>query len=88
MSTSSILDAYSSLRRELSLIFASHLKSSECGYKQTVILYCLKKTPTSMSELSALCQSDPAATTRTVAALEKAGYVKRVQDLREPILRL
>jgi DNA-binding MarR family transcriptional regulator len=76
----SILDAYASLRRELSLIFASQLKSTEFGHKQMVILYRLVQSPTSMSDLADFTQSDPAATTRAVAALEKVGYVKRVRD--------
>jgi DNA-binding MarR family transcriptional regulator len=76
----SILDAYASLRRELSLIFASQLKSTEFGHKQMVILYRLVQSPTSMSDLADFIQSDPAATTRAVAALEKVGYVKRVRD--------
>jgi DNA-binding MarR family transcriptional regulator len=84
MSSNTILDAYSSLRRELSLIFAAQLKDSECGYKQTLILYQLSRAPhskpISMSDLATFSQSDPAATTRTVAALEKFGFVKRVQD--------
>jgi DNA-binding MarR family transcriptional regulator len=83
MSTFAILDAYSSLRRELSLILAPLLRSSDLGHKQMLILYRLIQSPTSMSELASYCQSDPAATTRTVAALERAGLVKRASDDRD-----
>lgn len=45
-----------------------------------MVLFRLIESPASMGELSEFCQSDPAATTRTVASLEKAGLVKRVED--------
>jgi DNA-binding MarR family transcriptional regulator len=80
MSNTSILDAYASLRRELSLILASRLKNSKFGHKQMMILYRLMRSPTSMGELAAFCQSDPAATSRMVAGLEKVGFVKRSGD--------
>jgi DNA-binding MarR family transcriptional regulator len=80
MSTFTILDAFATLRRELSLILAAQLKSTDFGHKQMVILYRLIQSPTSMGELATYCQSDPAATTRTVAALERSGFVKRVGD--------
>lgn len=59
------------------------LRSSDLGHKQMLILYRLIQSPTSMSELASYCQSDPAATTRTVAALERAGLVKRASDDRD-----
>lgn len=83
MSTFTILDAYSSLRRELSLILASQLKSQDFGHKQIVILYRLTQSPLSMSELACYCHSDPAATSRTVAALQKAGLVRRIADSKD-----
>ena len=83
MSTFAILDAFSSFRREVGLILAPLLKSSDLGPKQMLILYRLIQSPASMSELASYCQSDPAATTRTVAALERAGLVKRVGDAKD-----
>jgi DNA-binding MarR family transcriptional regulator len=80
MSTYPILDSFSFLRREISLIFAGELKAAALGHQQALILYRLTESPCTMSELAAHTQSDPAATTRTVAALEKTGLVKRSSD--------
>lgn len=80
MSNTSVLDAYGSLRRELSLILASQLKGAEFGHKQMTILYRLMLSPTSMGELASFSQSDPGSTTRMVTSLEKAGFVKRLGD--------
>lgn len=91
MSNFELLEAYSVLRRELSLIFAGELRDSVLGPQQMSILYRLLKSPCSMSELAAHTQSDPAATSRTVAALEKAGFIRRAtdpEDARKSIIHL
>lgn len=80
MSNFALLDAYSVLRRELSLIFAGELKDSSLGPQQVVILFRLLESPCTMSQLAAYTQADPAATSRTVSGLEKAGLVKRTAD--------
>jgi DNA-binding MarR family transcriptional regulator len=80
MSTNQMMDAYSNLKRELSLIVAENLKAASFGHNQMLVIYFLTRSPLSMNELSSLCNSDPASTTRTVASLEKAGLVKRRRD--------
>ncbi len=75
-----MIEAYSSLKRELNLILTEELKAINFGYKQMLIIHHLNTSPMSMSELSSNCYSDPASTSRTVASLEKAGLVKRKTD--------
>ena len=78
--TFELLEAFSALRRELGLILASELKILGLGYNQMLTIYFLCKSALPMNELSALSYSDPASTSRTVAALEKIGLVKKASD--------
>lgn len=80
MSTFAVLDAYSKLRREVSRIGALRLKDNDLGLKQMVVLYHLMDGPRTMSELAELAQSDKGSASRTVDALSRAGWVKRVDD--------
>jgi DNA-binding MarR family transcriptional regulator len=91
MSTIEVLDAYAALRREIALLSAAELKSSDYGPKQLSVLYRLTISPATMGELSLFMASDKAATTRVVAALEDSGWVKRVgheTDKRVTIIHL
>jgi DNA-binding MarR family transcriptional regulator len=80
MSTFIVLDSYSALRRELSLIRSVELKSLDFGYKQMMILYRLTLSNASMGEIADYTQADKASTTRAVESLEKAGWVRRIAD--------
>lgn len=91
MSSFEILDAHTILRRELSLSWAAELRDFSFGAKQMGILFRLAQSNCSMRELSEFSQSDPAATSRTVASLEKAGLVIRkgdAKDSRKSIIEL
>jgi DNA-binding MarR family transcriptional regulator len=80
MSTFEVLDAYSSLRREISLIRAAEMRALDFGYKQMLILYRLTKSSASMGELAEFSQSDKASATRAVGTMEGSGWVKKVFD--------
>jgi DNA-binding MarR family transcriptional regulator len=80
MSTFTVLDAYSALRREISLVRSVELKALDFGYKQMVILYRLTQGNCAMGELAEYTQSDKASATRAVESLESAGWVKRIAD--------
>jgi DNA-binding MarR family transcriptional regulator len=91
MSTYDVLEAYTSLRRELNLVLAHELKNAEFGQKQMMILFKLRKEPASMGEIAEYSLSDKAAVTRAVASLEKAGLVRRAaspEDQRKSIVEL
>lgn len=84
MPTNSVMDMFSSLRRELHLIMGQELKNSEFGHKQMSILYHLGgRGELSMGELALLTLSDKATVTRAVDALEKCGLVKRASDAKD-----
>jgi DNA-binding MarR family transcriptional regulator len=78
MSTFDLLDAYAAARREILKIRSVEMREHDFGQKQMTILYRLAQSGASMGELAEYTLSDKAATTRTVASLEEAGYVKRV----------
>lgn len=80
MSTFAILDSYAALRREIGLLRAVELKSSELSYKQLRILYRLTLSKATMSELADYTQADKASTTRTIETMERAGWIKRLSD--------
>jgi DNA-binding MarR family transcriptional regulator len=80
MSNNNIIDAFSLFRRELSQIAAAKFKGMKLGRSQMIILDHLSMRPASMGELSDYVQSDPAATTRAVASLKNAGYLRSTCD--------
>lgn len=80
MSTFELLDAYAAARREIMKIRSAELRAQDFGQKQMTILYRLTQSSASMGELAEYSLSDKASTTRTVASLEGAGFVKRVSD--------
>lgn len=77
MSTYQVLEAYVSLRREIALLRAETKKASELGHNQISVLYKLSLGSATMGELAEHTLSDKASLTRTVASLEKAGFVTR-----------
>ncbi len=78
MATFEILEAFISLRREVSLLRAAEAKESEFGNNQIGVLYRLSLSSATMGELTAHTLSDKASMTRTVSLLEKAGLVRRI----------
>lgn len=72
-----VLNAFVSLRREFSLLRASHIKDLEFGHNQISVLYRLSLSEATMGELSDYTLSDKGSMTRTVSLLEKAGMVQR-----------
>lgn len=80
MSTFELLETYISLRREVALLRASETKDLEFGHNQISILYRLSISGATMGELADHSFSDKASVSRTVASLERAGYVNRVVD--------
>jgi MarR family 2-MHQ and catechol resistance regulon transcriptional repressor len=80
MSTSSVLDSYISFRRAVALLRAAEVKDLEFGHNQISVLYKLSLGPATMGELVEATSSDKASMTRTVASLEKMGFVKRKGD--------
>lgn len=75
-----VLEAFLSLRRALALIRASEGKDQELGHNQINILYRLSLSNATTGELSEYTLSDKASVSRTVALLEKQGYIKRKPD--------
>jgi DNA-binding MarR family transcriptional regulator len=73
-----VLDAYSALRRELSLMRAAEMKDLAFGHNQLVLIFRLSQSSAALNELAEYTSSDKASTSRTVASLEEAGFVKRV----------
>jgi DNA-binding MarR family transcriptional regulator len=91
MSTFRVLEAYSMLRREVSLISAAKLKALDFGHKQMMILFRLTQSPAGMTELADFSQSDKASISRAVDSLEAAGWVKRTvpgEDRRKSVIEL
>lgn len=81
MPTLSILDMFSSLRRELQLIIGEELKKADFGPKQMMILYHLgANTECTMGELACVTLSDKATVTRAIASLERLDLIRRVSD--------
>jgi DNA-binding MarR family transcriptional regulator len=91
MTTFSVLEAYSLLRRELNFIRSSRIDEAKMGYKQMLILNRLMDSEATMGELAEFTLSDKAAMTRMIYSLEKVGWVKRsasAQDKRSFIISL
>jgi DNA-binding MarR family transcriptional regulator len=81
MTSLTLLDAFALLRRELSLTVSHELKNLSIGPKQMLTLYYLSlHGSASATLLSDYTQSDPAATSRTIASLEKLDWIKRTTD--------
>lgn len=82
MSTKSneVLNAFISLRREVALLRAYHVKDLEFGHNQISVLYRLSLSDATMGELSDHTLSDKGSMTRTVSLLEKDGLVQRTAD--------
>jgi len=81
MSTSPLLEAYRSLKREIRLITSTELKRFNLGEKQMLILFLLnERQEASASDLAFQTQSDPAAVTRAVQSMEEAGLLERETD--------
>jgi DNA-binding MarR family transcriptional regulator len=64
----------------VALLRASETKDLEFGHNQISILHRLALSSATMGELADYSFSDKASVSRTVASLEKAGYVNRVVD--------
>lgn len=75
-----VLNAYVSLRREVALLRAAHIKDLEFGHNQISVLYRLLISEATMGQLSDHTLSDKGSMTRTVGLLEKAGLVQRSPD--------
>ena len=91
MSTFEVLEAYSTLRREVSLISATRLKALAFGLKQMQILYRLTLSAAAMGELAEYTRSDKASITRAVSSMEKSGWVRRLDvkgDRRKIVIEL
>ncbi len=91
MSSITIIESYTKLRRQVSLLGALELKAANLGLKQMQILYQLSGSPRTMGDLASCTLSDKASTTRTVEALVQAGWVKRVdsnEDRRKRVITL
>lgn len=83
MSTSEVLEAFLSLRRNVALLRAAQVNDLEFGHNQIGILYRLSLSNATMGELAEYSVIDKASVTRTVASLEKAGFAKRVGDMQD-----
>ena len=80
MSTFEVLESYVLLKRAVAQIRAAELKNLEFGHNQIGILYRLSISDATMGELADYSLTDKASVSRTVASLEKLGFVKRVGD--------
>ena len=80
MANKSLLDTYSSFRREIALLLANEIKSTGFGYKQMLIFIRLCEASATMSELSIFTQSDKGATTRAIKSMEAEGWVRKFED--------
>ena len=81
MSINPFMDAYKGLRREITLIASVELKKHRIGQKQMSILFHLEETPSiTPTQLAFQTQSDPAAVTRALQSMEKAGLVRKKAD--------
>lgn len=77
MSGFDVIDAYGFIRREITYARATEIKSVQLSLKQVTVLYRLSVSPATMGELAEYSMADKASTSRTVAALESGGYVRR-----------
>jgi DNA-binding MarR family transcriptional regulator len=81
MSINPLLEAYRALKREIALVASSLLKKHGISQKQmTMLFYISENSQATASDLAFHTQSDPAAVTRALGSLEKAGYLKRETD--------
>ena len=78
--TIAILDAFSTLRRELTIIRSALLKPLDMGHVEVTILYRLTLSQATMGEISEYVIADKAAVTRAIAGLESRGLVVRKSD--------
>ena len=78
--SASILDAFSTLRRELAIIRSALLKPIDMGSVEVLILYRLTISDATMGEISDYAVADKAAVTRAIAGLESRGLVTRKSD--------
>jgi DNA-binding MarR family transcriptional regulator len=83
-SKNDFLEVYGALKRELGAISSQELKKYKFGRNQMHVVSSLMRFgPLSTSDLAELTQSDPASTTRTVQALDKLGWIKKVADTKD-----
>lgn len=75
-----LLDAFSTLRRELSIIRTVLLKPMDMGHVEVTILYRLTLSDATMGEISEYAVADKAAVSRAIAGLESSGLVTRITD--------
>lgn len=80
MSTFTVLEDFVSLRRAIALMRAAETKDVDFGHNQIAVLYKLTKSRATIGELVEYTASDKASMTRTIASLEKMGFVKRTID--------
>jgi MarR family transcriptional regulator for hemolysin len=81
MSISPLLEAYRSMKREITLIASAELKSLNLGEKQMAILFYLAENRGLVaSDLARHTQSDRASVTRALQSLESAGFLRRKSD--------
>lgn len=81
MSISPLLEAYRSLKREITLIASAELKNLDVGEKQMAILFYISENQgATASDLAAHTQSDPSAVTRALQSLKSAGLLKKKTD--------
>ena len=80
MSNFEVLESFIQLRRMVALLRSSEIKDLNFGHNQIGVLYRLSLSNATMSELAENALSDKASMTRTVAVLEKEGFVKRTSD--------
>ncbi len=79
--TSSILDSYGHFRRSLARLCAAQIKKTDLGFYQMSMIYFLAtKEATTASELAECTQTDRAAVSRSLSAMEKLGFITRVKD--------
>ncbi|MGZ3772529.1 MAG: MarR family winged helix-turn-helix transcriptional regulator [Pseudobdellovibrionaceae bacterium] len=77
MLTFEVLEAYLAFRHAIALVRADVARDFEFGHNQISVLYRLSLSNANMGELAEYTSSDKASMSRTVAQLEKQGYVKR-----------
>lgn len=83
MSSFDVIDAYAFIRQEITFARAREIKAVNLSVKQVGVLFRLSLSPATMGELAEYTMADKASTSRTVAALESAGYVKRSADRKD-----
>lgn len=79
--TSSILESYGQFRRNLARLCAAQFKKTDLGFFQMSMIYFLATgEATTASELADCTQTDRAAVSRSLGAMEKLGIITRVKD--------